>query len=149
MELSIDVTVEGTKTFHLDLSRIAPNDDPTLYRIVIRDTAATDYIFFPGDQSDWQEFELRFPVGNPTLYVIKADKNFGGTDVSYDDSTDVSSGSGVMMFYCTAETGKTLTYTVNAYEIGTGTVTTLRSLMLSSDIDTFTTTPPLPEKNPP
>ena len=46
------------------------------------------------------------------------------------------------MIYCTAESGATVTYTINALPVGTGTVTTLRSLMLSSPVDTFATTPP-------
>ena len=142
LELSIDVVVDGTKTFQLLLTRIPPNEDPTLKRIVIRDTADTDYIFFPPDQPDWDEFDLRYPAGNPTMYVIKADLNFSGTDVSYPDSLDVSSGGGDIVFYCTAENGDTKTYTVHCMPEGTGTVTSLRKLMLSTPVDTLETTPP-------
>lgn len=142
LELSLDIVVDGSKTYHLDLSRIPPNEDPTLKRIVIRDTADTDYLFYPIDEPDLTEFDLRFPVGNPTLYMIKTDKVYSGTDVSVTDTLDVSSGSGVWMIYCTAESGATVTYTINALTEGTGTATTLRKLMLSSPVDTFATTPP-------
>lgn len=144
--LSIDVVVAGSKTFHLDLSRVPPNDDPTLDRIVLTDTTEGKYyLFYPADQPGWNEFDLRFPAGMPTIYFEKVDKNFEGTDVSHDaegDSIDVTGGSGVMHIYCTAESGRSVTYTINMLEEGTGTVTTLRHLMLFSSKDTFTTTPP-------
>ena len=144
MTLAVDVSVEGgTNAYHLDLTRIEPNDDPTLHRIVIQDTIPDKYyIYFPGDQPDWNEFDLRFPVGMDTLNIIKAEKNWDGTEVSYEQYTNVQSGSEEIKIYCTAETGKTLTYTINAMTEGTGTDATLRKMLLRSSVDTFATTPP-------